>query len=383
MSDAEIIGRDPATGVPVCVTLERGVIAKIQATSVETELYLSSGLIDLQVNGYGGFDVNAADLSIETIVGLADVMIAQGVTCFVPTVITAPEEKIVRALSIIAEARRQHPRVADCVPFVHVEGPHISPVDGYRGAHSASYIRPPSIGEFERWQDASGGMVGMVTVSPHYEDSSEYIRALSRRGVHVAVGHTNASPEQIEKAVDSGARLATHLGNGIAGLIPRHRNPIWAQLADDRLTATFIADGHHLPAEVLQVMLRAKGIGRSILVSDSVALAGMPAGSYPTTVGGKVELHPGGKLTVADTEYLAGSAASLAQCIGNVVRTAGVSLQGALLMGTANPGAFVGGRGRLEAGARGDLVRFRWEDAIIINDIWLVGERVYERRPNE
>jgi hypothetical protein len=127
---------------------------------------------------------------------------------------------------MIAEARQLDLKVAACVPFVYVEGPHISPRDGYRGAHPADAVRPPSITEFDRWQDAAGGIVRMVTMSPHFSKSAEYIAALVKRGVHVAIGHTRASPEQIRCAVDAGARLSTHLGNGIAQKIspgPRRR----------------------------------------------------------------------------------------------------------------------------------------------------------------
>jgi N-acetylglucosamine-6-phosphate deacetylase len=217
----------------------------------------------------------------------------------------------------------------------------------------------------------------MVTLSPHFSESVEYITALVKRGVHVAVGHTHASAEQIGHAVEAGARLSTHLGNGIAQQIPRHRNPIWSQLADDRLTATFIADGHHLPQDVLKVMLRAKGVERSVLVSDSVALAGMPAGTYTTPVGGRVELRPDGRLRVFGSELLAGSTASLAQCIGQVVRMTDMPLSDAIAMVTANPGRFAGGRGRLATGSRADLVRFRWNGEVVIHDVWLGGERVY------
>jgi N-acetylglucosamine-6-phosphate deacetylase len=377
MSTTKITGRDPQTGGSIEVTAEDGVITRIEATKSDTELYLSAGFVDLQVNGCAGFDLNADRISTDTVIGLIDAMLVRGVTCFAPTLITAPEEGICNGLRVIAEARSSHPRVAACVPFVHVEGPHISAMDGYRGAHPADFVRPPSVAEFDRWQDAAGGIVGMVTLSPHFTESVEYIAALVKRGVHVAIGHTHASPEQITRAVEAGASLSTHLGNGIAQEIPRHRNPIWSQLADDRLAATFIADGHHLPPEVLRVMLRAKGVNRSVLVSDSVALAGMPAGTYTTPVGGRVELRPDGRLSVFGSELLAGSTASLAECIGHVVRMTEKPLSDALAMATANPGRYAGGRGQLATGSRADLVRFRWSDAVLIESVWLAGERVY------
>lgn len=378
MSTTKITGRDPQTGHSIDATVENGVITLIEATDSDTDLYLSAGFVDLQVNGYAGFDLNVEQISTETVIGLVDAMLANGVTCFAPTIITAPEEGVCRRLKVIAEARSSHRKVAACIPFVHVEGPHISPLNGYRGAHPSDFVRPPSVAEFDRWQNAAGGSVGMVTLSPHFGESTEYIAALVGQGIHVAIGHTHASPEQIRRAVDTGASLSTHLGNGIAQEIPRHRNPIWSQLSDDRLTATFIADGHHLPAEVLTVMLRAKGVARSVLVSDSVALAGMPAGTYTAPVGGRVELKPDGRLCVLGSEILAGSTASLAQCIGRLVRISQVPLSDALAMATANPGRYAGGRGRLAIGSRADLVRFRWSDEVIIEDVLLAGDRVFK-----
>ncbi|MFP5229473.1 MAG: N-acetylglucosamine-6-phosphate deacetylase [Acidobacteriota bacterium] len=380
MPATEIPGRDPATGNSITVLVEQGRIACVAETKSDTDLFLSAGFVDLQVNGCAGFDMNAADVGTDTVAGLVDAMLARGVTCFAPTLITAPEEQICNRLRVIAEACRLHPRVAACVPFVHVEGPHISALDGYRGAHPAA-VRPPSLAEFDRWQDAACGKVGLVTLSPHFDESAEYIAALVRRGVHVALGHTHASPEQIARAVDAGATLSTHLGNGIAQEIPRHRNPIWTQLADQRLTATFIADGYHLPPDVLKVMLAAKGIARSVLVSDSVALAGMPPGIYTTPVGGKVELRPDGRLCLFGSELLAGSTASLAQCLGRVVQLTGIPLRDALAMVTTNPGRFAGGRGQLAVGARADLVRFRWTGEVVITDVWLAGEHVSAAEP--
>jgi N-acetylglucosamine-6-phosphate deacetylase len=375
----EITGLDPRSERPIRVVTEEGRIARIEESKIDTDLYLSPGFVDLQVNGYAGFDLNEKDVSVETIAGLVDAMLARGVTCFAPTVISAPEEQICRTLRVIAKARKIHHRVAVCAALVHVEGPHISPLGGYRGAHNASAIRPPSMAEFERWQEAAEGMVGIVTLSPHFDGSDGYIAELVKQGVHVAIGHTHATPEQISRAVETGASLSTHLGNGIALEIPRHRNVLWRQLAEHRLTATFIADGHHLPWDMLQVMLRAKRVGRSVLVSDSVALAGMPAGVYDSPVGGRVELRPDGKLCVLDSEMLAGSTASITQCIDRTVRMTGMPLHDALDMATANPGRFMGGRGQIAVGSRADLVRFRRSDDIYVADVWLAGERVYEK----
>lgn len=264
------------------------------------------------------------------------------------------------------------------VPGIHVEGPSISDNDGPRGAHPLAHVRPPSIEEFDRWQQASGNLVSMVTLAPEHEGSVDYIRALTARGVHVALGHTAATPEQIHEAVEAGAVLSTHLGNGAAAMLPRHPNFIWAQLADDRLAASFIADGWHLPADTFKAMLRAKGLDRAVLVSDMVALAGMPPGIYDQPVGGRVEVSAEGRISVAGTPYLAGASLPLSANVAIASQIAGLPLADTLLLATANPGRFVGGRGRLEVGARADLIRFEWSEGereLSIRETWVHGEK--------
>jgi N-acetylglucosamine-6-phosphate deacetylase len=354
-------GLNPLDGKPIEITVRDGIIHAISASRRQEELWLSSGFVDLQVNGYGGDDVNSVEPDSQEIISLTEKMVALGVTTYLPTIITASEQKITAALRAIARARQCSKLVAECVPYVHVEGPHISPLDGYRGAHPIEHVRPPDLAEFARWQQASGGLVGMVTLSPHFAGSDGYISALVAQGVHVSIGHTHASAEEIRKAVDAGARLSTHLGNGMPGMIPRHPNSIWTQMSEDRLSATLIADGHHLPGDTIKAIVRAKGIGRSILVSDSVALAGLPTGIYDAPIGGRVELHSNGRLSLLGTEYLAGAALPLKDGIARAVSLAGISLGESIQMATANPGRFAGGAGIMRVGMPADLVRFSIE----------------------
>ena len=356
-------GKNPHDGHPLEVRVENGIICAIEHGKETDDTWLSAGFIDLQVNGYGGDDVNAGEVDSETIVSLAGKVVATGVTTFLPTVITSSEEKVTAALRAIAIARGRSSLVAQTVPYVHVEGPYISAVDGFRGAHEKEHVRPPSLAEFGRWQEASNGLVGMVTLSPHFKGIEEYIAHVTARGVHVSLGHTNATPGQIQKAVDGGARLSTHLGNGTTPTLPRHPNVIWTQLAEDRLTATMIADGQHLPDDTLKVMVRAKGVDRAILVSDAVALAGAPPGIYETPVGGRVELHASGRLSLAGTDYLAGAVLPLKDGVATAARVMGGALGNAVRMATENPGRFVGGRGVLRVGDRADLVLFTMDEA--------------------
>lgn len=381
-SSGHIRGRNPAIGEIIAITVEDGVIAAIQAADGTSHDYVAPGLVDLQVNGFAGLDLNDGHLTPERVKTLADHMLSVGVTTFLPTLITAPEADIIRALTVIAEARRRFPFVAEMVPFVHVEGPSISPLDGPRGAHPAAHVRAPSLEEFERWQAVSSDLVGLVTLAPEQPGAIDYIAALVQRGVHLALGHTAASPEEIHEAAAAGASLSTHLGNGAAATLPRHPNFLWSQLADDRLTATFIADGHHLPADTFKAMIRAKGLERAILVSDAVALAGMPPGLYEQPVGGSVDVTADGRVGIAGTPYLAGAGLPLCANVAIAIQMAGLTLSEGLRLATENPGRIASDRGRLAVGAPADLMQFAWHEGqrrLEVSAVWLRGKKVFSR----
>lgn len=384
-----IEGRDPRTGEVLRVHTAsdhrapdhrgggRTITAIERFTSDDATLpFLTPGLVDLQVNGFAGLDVNAEDVDVDTLAGITEALAAIGVTTWVPTVITAPEERIIHALRTVAAARKADPRLARAIPFAHVEGPFIAATDGARGAHDVAHIRPIDPDEVTRWRAA--GPVGYVTLSPHPLDDvadqpeapdpvvARGIAAIVAGRVTVALGHTAASPAQVRAAVDAGATLSTHLGNGTAAMLPRHPNHLWTQLADDRLRCGLIADGHHLDTDTLAVMLRAAG-PRAFLVSDAVALAGSTPGRHRTPVGGAVTLHPDGRLTHDASGLLAGAAASLADGLCHVVARVGIPLAEAVALTSARPGAIAGriasaqgnpavAPGQLTVGAPADLV---------------------------
>ena len=253
MAPRRISGRDPANGAQTTVTIEHGRIASIDSAKSLEQAWLSPGLVDLQVNGFGGHDVNVPDLTADAIAALARAVAARGATTFLPTIVTTSPERIDRALVTIAEARREDALSRRAIPCVHVEGPSISPEDGPRGAHPREWTRPPDLSEFHAWQSASGDLVGLVTLSPHWPGAPDYIRALVARGVRVAIGHTHADAEQIAAAADAGATLSTHLGNGAHAMLPRHPNYLWAQLANERFAASFIATNPDYEGNDLQV----------------------------------------------------------------------------------------------------------------------------------
>lgn len=362
MTARRLIGRDPRDGSGLAVDIADGRIAAVAPAEVAAgAAYLAPGLIDLQVNGYRGLDLNDGALTPERVVALTQLMLSLGATCYLPTLITASRASLVAALGAIAAARRQDAASRAAIPFVHVEGPFLAPEDGPRGAHPADQVRPPDLDEVAAWQRASDDLVGLVTLSPHWPGAPDIIRALVAAGLRVALGHTGATADQIHAAAEAGATLSTHLGNGAAAQLARHPNFIWAQLADDRLSAGFIADGFHLPADTLKAMLRAKGLSRSFLVSDTAALGGMAPGVYDQAIGGRVEVGANGRLSVAGTPYLAGAGRPLVEDVALAIDMADLTLADGLALATAHPGAVIGdGRGRLAIGGRADLIRFDW-----------------------
>ncbi len=340
----------------------------------DADLARQPGLVDLQVNGYAGADVNADDVTPDVVVELTRALWQRGVTTYLPTVITAPEEKIRHCLAMIAAARRADPLVAHSIAGVHVEGPSLAADDGPRGAHDARYLRDPDLAELDRWQEAAEGLVRIVTLAPERPGTLEYVRGAHARGVRVSIGHCAPTSEQVHAAAAAGATLSTHLGNGTYQTLPRHPNHIWAQLADDRLTAMLIADGHHLPADTLTAMIRAKSPARSVLTSDSAALAGRPPGDYRTPVGGSVTVGEDGRLSLTGTSLLAGSGRSLRECLDWAVQALPFDPPTLLAMATTNPAHVLGADDRVTSGD--DVVLVDGADVVAVK---VAGTEVYRR----
>ncbi len=272
-----------------------------------------------------------------------------------PTLITASREATLHGLRTIAAACESSPVVAAMVAGIHLEGPYISPIDGYRGAHPLEAVRNPDWNEFQAFQEASGRRIALMTLAPESPGAMDFIRQAVQSGVVIALGHTAADGPTIREAADAGATLSTHLGNGIAAQLPRHPNPIWDQAACDALYASLIADGHHLGPEMIRVLVRAKTPSRIILVSDASPLAGLPPGRY-----GNWAVDPSGKIVVADTPYLAGSNQGLDVGLTNFLRSTGLTLADAIATVTNHPARLLGHEPpSLAEGKPANLVLFR------------------------
>jgi N-acetylglucosamine-6-phosphate deacetylase len=357
----KIEGLHYETGKPVSIFVIGGTIVEIKEIKAlpkgDENVYVAPGFIDNQVNGYANVDFSGDDLTIQGIIDATNAIMKDGVTSFMPTLVTNSHEKLAGNFRILREACERDASVNAAIPGFHLEGPYISPEEGFRGCHQPEFIRKPLWEEFTIYQEAAGGRIIQVTVAPEIEGAQEFIRKCSSVGIVVAIGHSNANAEQVRIAVENGVKLSTHIGNGCANMIHRHNNPLWPQLANDNLTATIIADGNHLLPEEVKVFVKAKGIDRIILTSDVIYLAGMAPGNY-RFAGMEVILKENGMLLNASQNCLAGASFPLKKGVENILEFAGVELYEAVKMASGNVARVYNlrDRGSLEAGKRADLV---------------------------
>jgi len=320
--------------------------------------WVGPALFDLQVNGGLGVSFNAESLTTDDVRRVTELCHQHAIGQYLPTLITGGFDPLAHGFRTLERARAEDAAVAHAIPGYHLEGPYISPEDGPRGAHPREHVRQADTDEFRRWQDAAGGRIRLVTIAPEVPGSISFIAAAVRDGVVVAIGHTNATGDEIRAAVDTGARLSTHLGNGSHAIIRRHPNYIWEQAAEDRLWASLITDGHHLPRAVVRCLLRAKTPGRVVLTCDASSLADLPPGRYAQW-GTELEVRPEGKVSVPGTDLLAGSAVYTDACVAQLLAWEELPLADVLAMAGDRPRELLGlPPCRLEPGQVADLVLF-------------------------
>jgi N-acetylglucosamine-6-phosphate deacetylase len=333
----EGIARHYQTGQWVRIRTEGARLATVTPADGPNELdeaddWVAPAFWDIQTNGRWGISFSDPELTVDQVGEIVRAQAELGTARLCPTLITAPRASLLHGVRTLAAACRSDPAVGMRVAGIHVEGPYISEVDGYRGAHPLSAVRDPDWSEFQALQDASEGRISLITLAPERSGAIRFIEKAVLSGVVVALGHTAADGATLRAATAAGARLSTHLGNGIAATLARHSNPIWEQAALDYLSASFIADGHHLDRAPLRVLVRAKGAERVILVSDASPLAGLPPGQY-----GEWAVDPSGKIIVAGTPYLAGSNQGLEKGLNFLLDATDLDLAQALATVTSNP----------------------------------------------
>ncbi|NMB83439.1 MAG: N-acetylglucosamine-6-phosphate deacetylase [Ignavibacteria bacterium] len=356
-------------GKPVSIVIRDGKISEINRidnlpASQET-IYIAPGLIDNQVNGYNGvsFSFGEGELNEEALIKATRALWEMGVTTYLPTLTTNSHQLLLRNFTILGKASG-NVSLLGSVPGFHLEGPYISSIDGFRGAHSANYIRKPDWNEFLEYYKASGEKILTITVAPEIEGAIEFIKRCSALGIVVALGHHNGSTEDINKAVEAGARISTHLGNAMSNMINRHVNPLWPQLSNDDLMISIICDGFHLLPEQIRTFYKVKGPEKTIITSDVTMYANLKPGIYKNIDGEDLELTPEGRIQYLAQQNLAGSASTLNKGIGHIMKVTGCSLADAIRMGSTNPAQLynLNDRGVIEVGKRADLILFTIEN---------------------
>jgi N-acetylglucosamine-6-phosphate deacetylase len=316
---------------------------------------LAPGLIDIHVHGGAGHDVmEGSDASLAAI---ERHMAAHGVTSYCPTTVTAPIEKTLRSLELLGKAAGI--KASDGTrarPLgIHLEGPFLS--HAKRGVHPPELLQPASLELFEGMWQAAEGRVNLLTIAPEIPGALDLITAASQRGICVSLGHSDADLAQSRAGIEAGARHATHTFNAMRALDHRQPGLLGAVLTDNSLTADIIADGIHVAPSVIDLFVRAKGIERSVLISDAISATGMPDGTY--SLGGlEVQVHDG---RCESGGRLAGSVLTLDRAVRNTMDFASLSLQHAIRMATYNPACVLGiekRKGILAVGADADIAVF-------------------------
>ncbi|MEY2567489.1 MAG: N-acetylgalactosamine-6-phosphate deacetylase [Actinomycetota bacterium] len=345
---------------PGAVEIDGGLIVVVEPGPENApDVTLVPGFVDLQVNGIGPVDVAGADGDDWD--ELDRRLLAQGVTAWCPTLVTAPLESYAAPLQRIAAASERG-GLRPAILGAHLEGPFLG---GAPGAHRRHLIRP-----FDRaWLAALPPIVRLITLAPELDGAVDVIASLRERDITVALGHSTASYEQAEAATAGGATLVTHCFNGMGPLHHREPGLLGAALTDDRLAASVIADLVHAHPAALALAFRAKGAGRIAVVTDAVAWQAPDLIELGVRFDGRAPTLPDGTI--------AGSAVTMDASIANLVHHAGVSLPDAVRAASTTPADVMGAddRGRIAPACRADLVALDRELRIV--GVWIAGEQIH------
>jgi len=371
---------------PVRIEVVNGKIAGItrikELSAKNKNVYIAPGLIDNQVNGYSGvsFSLGDARFNMEDVIKVTRDLWKAGVTTYLPTLRTNSQENLLRNLAILAKAKADTASHESIAGF-HLEGPYISSVDGYRGAHALAYVKKPDWNAFMQLYEASGRNILQVTLAPEAEGAMDFIKKCRGKGIVVGLGHHNAPSGLVTEAIDMGAQIATHIGNALANNINRHENPLWSQLSDDRMMISIIGDGFHLLSEEIRVFYKVKGPRKTIITSDVGRYAGMSPGKYLNSEGDTIQLTTDGAVIYLARNSLSGSASPVTKGVGNVMKVTGCNMAEAFQMGSSNAAHLYGlsDRGEIMPGMRADLILFSLDDfKINIKKTIVEGELVYD-----
>ncbi|MGM0365546.1 MAG: N-acetylglucosamine-6-phosphate deacetylase [Actinomycetota bacterium] len=363
----ECICRIPGRTGAFRLTYEDGAIKLLKPVKADNipdndSNWLTAGLFDIQVNGMIGHYLSSDDLDTNKVLDIDRELEKRGILFWCPTICSQEPAIVAKNLKIINKAIEQ--KAARGIFGIHLEGHYISDLEGYRGVHSPKFIRDPVPQEFDYWQEAAGGNIRLFSLAPERKGAIKFIEKLRNQGVKVGLVHHAAKHDTVLEAVASGADLASHLINGCTPLIHRQHNVIWSQLSIDEMWASFIGDGHHIPYYTLRAAIKAKGIDKSILISDLFYLSGLPEGEYISASNMKKVVLKDGGLWIKGEDMLCGAARTLEQDIDYVVKYCNFSIEDALIMASINPARYFGIEHKMMIypGRKGPLAIFLWKN---------------------
>jgi N-acetylglucosamine-6-phosphate deacetylase len=360
------------------IVIENGSIAEISAEQVAAGVgdrlidasgfWATPGLIDLHIHGSGGYDTMTA--SRDAFQGMARFLAQHGVTTFLPTTVSADKMAIRNVLKTALSL--SDPYAVATIAGIHIEGPFLNPNN--LGAQPPEAVRPPDLDELHWWIESD--IVRLITIAPELEGALPFIERAVRAGINIALGHTSASYDQFSQAIDAGASQSTHTFNSMMAFHHRHPGPIGAILTKDNIFAQIIVDVVHLHPAVVDLIIKAKGANRVILISDAISATGMDDGEYE--LGGHLIIVEGGIARI-EAGNLAGSTLTLDQALRNVVQFTDLGFEEVLPMATSVPAQAMKWRykGKLQPVADADIVIFN-EDLMVDKTI-VGGKLVFER----
>jgi N-acetylglucosamine-6-phosphate deacetylase len=331
-------------------------------------MWITPGLIDIHTHGADGHDT--MDATKEAIEGFSTFLAQHGVTSFLPTTITATKHDIQAAIDNVTQAAADVTGAK--IMGIHLEGPYLN--TAHKGAQPEALIRKADPDEYKAWVDHD--LVKLMTVAPEMDGVLDLIEAGQRNGLEFAVGHSGATYEVMQEAANRGLRQATHTFNGMLGLHHRRPGTVGSVLVDDRIYAQVIADGVHLHPAIIQLIVKAKGIHKTILISDSIRAAGLADGEYD--LGGQ-SVRVEQSIARISSGSLAGSTLTLDAAIRNIMDFTSLSFMEVLPMATSVPAEAMGWKdqvGVLRAGARADVVCF--DADIVPRFVFVAGELIYD-----
>ena len=293
------------------------------------------GFVDLQVNGLLEVDFSAADLTEEKFIFACEKLLAMGTAAFLPTVITSPPEVYEKNIPLIVKTMRRQ-EFAGRILGIHLEGPFISSEPGAVGAHNPRYVKKPDVEFLKHLQALAEGNIRILTIAAETEGAETLTQAAVGKGITVSLGHQMAQGKELSALAAAGAKTLTHLGNGMPNMIHRHNNTVWSALAEDRLSAMIITDGHHLPPALIKTIIKVKGVHNVVITSDASSLAGCPPGRY-NAMGNTVVIEESGLLHNPEKGCMVGSSATILKCANYVASLNIVKPEDIIQMAFYNP----------------------------------------------